>query len=254
MKLEIDTDARTLSIDGEKGSRTLPLYSDAAFEEISELWKVVGWNQRYTYTFTWLGRPIIQMPEDLLRVQEVIWMQRPDVIIETGVAHGGSLVFYASLLDLAGSGKVIGVDVEIRPHNQRAIETHPLKSRIDLIEGDSVSAETLAKIRSAMQGERCMVILDSNHSKTHVLRELEAYRDFVTVGSYLVVQDGVMVDLEDVPNGKPGWSTDNPLAAVETFLQANDDFALDPPHWVFNESTLTKPITYWPSAWLKRVR
>ena len=133
MKVEIDTDAKTLQVTGPDGVRSLPLYSDAAFEQISHLWKVVGWNQRYTYTFTWAGRPIIQMPEDLLRIQEVIWTLKPDVIIETGVAHGGSLVFYAGLLELIGRGRVIGVDIEIRPHNRQAIEAHSLKKRIDLI-------------------------------------------------------------------------------------------------------------------------
>jgi len=254
MKVEIDTDAKTLQVTGPDGVRSLPLYSDAAFEEISHLWKVVGWNQRYTYTFTWAGRPIIQMPEDLLRVQEVIWTLKPDVIIETGVAHGGSLVFYAGLLELIGRGRVIGVDIEIRPHNRQAIEAHSLKKRIDLIEGDSAAPETLARVSDVAKGEKVLVILDSNHSKAHVARELRAYKSLVSVGSYLVVQDGVMIDLHEVPNGKANWATDNPVAAVEDFLREESGFELAPPAWLFNESTLTKPITYWPSAWLKRLR
>jgi len=254
MKIEIDTDARTLDVHENGDTRRLPLYSDASFEVISQIWKTVGWNQRYSYTFTWLGRPIIQLPEDALRVQEVIWSLRPDVIVETGIAHGGSLVYYASLLEMICKGRVVGVDVEIRPHNRQAIEAHPLKRRIDLVEGDSAAPEIVAKVRQLLAGEKVLVILDSNHTKQHVARELEAYKSIVSVGSYIVVQDGVMIELDDVPNGKPGWAEDNPQRAVEAFLAGNKDFVLEPPQWQFNESTLTKPITYWPSAWVKRLR
>lgn len=127
MKLTIDTDAKTLSVEAQGNQRQLALYSDEAFELISDQWLKVGWNQKYSYTFTWMGRPIIQIPDDLLRIQEVIYRIKPDVIIETGVAHGGSLIFYASLFKAMGRGRVVGVDIEIRPHNRKAIESNSLR-------------------------------------------------------------------------------------------------------------------------------
>src|SRR5262245_19208614 len=133
MKLTIDTDTRTLILEDAGRSRTLELYSPEAFEHLSRQWIRVGWNEKYQYTFSWLGRPIIQLPEDIVRVQEVIYRVKPDVIIETGVAHGGSLVLYASLAKAFGRGRVIGIDIEIRPHNRAAIESHPLASLITLI-------------------------------------------------------------------------------------------------------------------------
>src|SRR5882757_7153267 len=135
MKLLVDTDAKTILVEDGHGATTFPLYSKEAFELLSRQWVNVGWDQKYPYTFSWLGRPIIQLPEDIIRIQEVIYRLKPDVIIETGVAHGGSLILYASLCQAMGKGRVIGVDVEIRPHNRAAIETHELARWIDLIEG-----------------------------------------------------------------------------------------------------------------------
>src|SRR6266850_5174167 len=139
MKLTIDTEAKSLRLENDGQERDIPLYSDEAFEVISDQWLKVGWNQKYPYTFSWLGRPIIQAPEDIVRTQEVIYRVKPDVLIETGVAHGGSLILYASLFKAIGKGRVVGVDIEIRPHNRRAIESHPLASYITLVEGDSTS-------------------------------------------------------------------------------------------------------------------
>src|SRR6266850_4346822 len=137
MKLTIDTEAKSLRLENDGQERDIPLYSDEAFEVISDQWLKVGWNQKYPYTFTWMGRPIIQAPEDVLRVQEVVYRVRPDVLVETGVAHGGSLILYASLFKAMGAGRVIGVDVEIRPPNRRALEAHELFPLITLIEGSS---------------------------------------------------------------------------------------------------------------------
>src|SRR5579872_186521 len=137
MKLTIDTEAKSLVVNANGQERCLKLYSDEAFELISHQWLKVGWNQKYPYTFTWMGRPIIQIPEDILRIQEVVYRVKPDVIIETGVAHGGSLIFYASLFKAMGRGRVIGVDIEIRPHNRKAIEAHEMKLLIELVEGSS---------------------------------------------------------------------------------------------------------------------
>src|SRR5512144_2490024 len=133
MKLVIDTDAKTLTREEDGTSETLPLYSRRAFELLSDEWVRVGWNEKYPYTFSWFGRPVIQLPEDMIRAQEAIWRVRPDVIVETGVAHGGSLVFYATLLKAMGAGRVVGVDIDIRPHNRKAIEAHPLFPLITLV-------------------------------------------------------------------------------------------------------------------------
>src|SRR3712207_3128643 len=176
MKLIIDTDAKTLTRDEAGRSDTLGLYSPRAFEVISELWVKVGWDQKYSYTFTWMGRPIIQLPEDLVRTQEVLFRVRPDVIVETGIAHGGSLVFYASLTKALGKGRVVGVDIEIRQSNREAILAHPLSSLITLVEGDSTAPDVIRHVRSLIApGETVLVILDSNHTRAHVLAELEAY-------------------------------------------------------------------------------
>ena len=256
MKLTIDSEARTLTVEeGGDGPRVLPLYSRESFELLSREWVRVGWNEKYAYTFSWMGRPVIQLPEDLIRVQEVIWATRPEVVVETGVAHGGSLVFYAGLLEAMGHGRVVGVDIEIRPHNREAIEAHPLAGRIELIEGDSVSPEVLARVHDAVgEAESVMVLLDSSHTRAHVAAELEAYHGLVTPGCWLVATDGIMRDLADVPRGEPGWATDHPAAAAEAFAAAHPEFAWEQPPRPFNESELTANVTHWPGAWLRRRR
>lgn len=254
MKLTIDTDARTATL--ETGQETLrsPLYTREAFGWISKLWLKLGWNQKYTYSFSWLGRPIIQLPEDLIRVQEVIYQVKPDVIIETGVAHGGSLVYYASLCRAMGHGRVIGIDIEIRPQNSRAIEMHELAPLITLIQGDSVAPSVLEKVRVLVgKDERCLVILDSVHTSEHVYRELEAYAGFVAPDSYIIVNDGIMRDLVDVPRGDPTWEWDNPAMAAKTFAVLHRDFVLEQPPRVFNESDLDQNVTHWPGGYLRRL-
>lgn len=254
MLLTIDTDTRTLSlVDGDR-RQELPLYSREAFEALSRQWVRVGWSQKYQYTFSWMGRPVIQLPEDMLRMQEVIFRLQPDVIIETGVAHGGSLVFYASLCKAMDKGRIVGVDIEIRPHNRQAIEEHPLAGLITLIEGSSTDPEIVAQVRALLRpGETTLVILDSNHSHAHVLSELQAYGDMVTPGSYIVATDGIMQDLADVPRGQADWSHDNPTRAAYAFAQADPRFVIEQPEWPFNESELRANITHWPGAWLRRV-
>jgi|SRR5688572_4040986 len=253
MKLCIDTTTRTLSVTEDGHERILPLYSDEAFGYISDQWLKVGWNQKYVYSFSWMGRPIIQLPEDVLRMQEVIYRVKPDVIIETGIAHGGSLICYASLLKAMGKGRVIGVDVEIRPHNRKAIEAHEMKPLITLVEGSSIDPVILSQVRSLIKaGERCLVILDSNHSRAHVAAELEGYYGLVSKDSYIVATDGSMRDLHDVPRGSPSWKTDNPCEAVRDFLANHPEFVLEQPAWPFNESTWTRNLTHWPEAFLRR--
>jgi cephalosporin hydroxylase len=256
MRIVIDTDARRLVIEDGPSPRQLDLYGKEAFEVISQLWLKTSWNQKYSYTFTWTGRPIIQHPEDLVRLQEVIYSVKPDVIIETGVAHGGSLVFYASLMKAMGVGRsVIGVDIEIRPHNRKAIEAHELAPMIRLIEGNSVAPEIVAQVtREIRTSDRVMVLLDSNHSREHVAAELEAYSPFVTPGAYIVATDGIMRDVHDLPRGNPDWRSDNPARAAEEFVTRHPNFVLKSPQWLFNESALDKSITAWPDAWLMKVK
>ncbi len=255
MRLILDTDRQTLTKEENGETVQLPLYSTAAFELLSQQWLKVGWNQKYPYVFSWLGRPIIQAPEDIIRAQEVIYRVKPDVLLETGIAHGGSLVFYASLFKAMGRGRVIGVDIEIRPHNRKAIEAHELFPLITLIEGSSTDPAVVARVKSLVRpGETVMVILDSNHAKAHVLAELEAYHDLVAPGSYIVATDGSMRDLYDVPRGKPEWAWDNPVTAVHEFVLSHPEFVIEQPAWPFNESELRANITHWPEAWLRRVR
>lgn len=186
----------------------------------------------YSYLWSWMGLPIIQMPADVMATQEVIWATKPDVIIETGVARGGSMVFMAAMLQLIGKGKVVGVDIDIRAHNRSAIESHPMASRIELIEGPSTSAETMDRVRAAIPtGASVMVVLDSDHSRDHVLDELRHYAPLVTEGQYMVVADTLLGRCEpsQVPTKRsqvllPG---DEPLAALHAYLKETTRFELD---------------------------
>lgn len=255
MELIINTDSNTLVQRTADGESSLPLYSVDAFNAVSDLWVKLGWNAKYPYTFSWLGRPLIQLPEDVMRIQEVIFNVKPDVILETGVAHGGSLILYASLLEAMGStGKVIGVDIEIRPHNRAAIEAHPLFKRITLVEGSSIDPAIVSHVKSLIPGgSKVLVILDSNHLRDHVRGELDAYHDLVSPGSYIVATDGVMHMVADVPRGTPTWITDNPTQAAKEFAAVHPEFVIEQPAWAFNESSLTENITHWPGAYLRRL-
>lgn len=253
MKLTIDTEANTISWEDGPDHGSMDLYGKEAFEALSELWVKVGWNQKYSYTFSWLGRPIIQLPQDMIRIQEAIVSVKPDVIVETGIAHGGSLIFYASLCRLLEQGRVIGIDIDIRSHNRRAIQSHPLHSLITLVEGNSVDPETVTRVKDSVKpDETVMVVLDSCHEKDHVVAELEAYHGLVTPGSYLVATDGLAKHVADAPRGDASWTWNNPLDAAEKFAAAHTEFVLEPPPWPFNESGLTNDVTHWPGAWLRR--
>jgi cephalosporin hydroxylase len=254
MRLTVDTNTRTLTEETTGGSRVLALDSPEAFSLLSRQWLAVGWTQKYSYSFTWMGRPLIQLPEDVLRIQEVIFQTQPDVIVETGVAHGGSLIFYASLCKAMGKGRVVGVDIHIRPANRRAIEEHPLAEFITLFEGSSTDPAVVDAVEQQVRpGERVLVLLDSDHSKAHVLAELKAYAPLVTVGSYLVATDGVMADVAGRPGAKPEWLWDNPQEAARAFAADDERFRLEEPAPLFNEGKITQRVTYWPSAYLRRV-
>lgn len=190
---------------------------------------------KYSYNFSWLGRPIIQYPQDIVAMQELIWAVQPDLIVETGIAHGGSLILYASLLELntAGGGpqgaRVIGVDIDIRAHNRAAIEAHPMSRRITMIEGSSLDPAVVARVAEAARGQgRVLVCLDSNHTHAHVLAELEAYAPFTSVGSYCVVFDTIIEDLpaEMFPD-RPWGPGDNPRTAVREYLGSHPEFEVD---------------------------
>ncbi len=225
-----------------------------AFEAVSAAWLRCGWDVKYVYSFTWMGRPVIQLPEDLIRVQELVWRLRPDVIVETGVAHGGSLVFYASLCAALGHGRVIGVDISIRDANRAAIETHGLAARISLIEGDSSAPATLAQVQGQIAaGERVLVVLDSGHSRAHVRAELEAYAPMVMPGGYIVACDGIMAAFAGAPRGAADWTWDNPVSAIDDFLAAHKEFTAEEPPFAFNEGRVRARVTYWPRCFLRRV-
>ncbi len=207
-------------------------------------------DSRYSYNFTWMGRPIIQYPQDMVIMQELIWDIKPDLIIETGIAHGGSLIFYASILELIGKGEIVGIDIDIRDHNRKEIESHPMAKRIKMIQGSAIAPDVVAQVKEHAKGKKTiMVSLDSNHTHDHVLEELKQYADLTTVGSYCVVFDTVV---EDLPKGKfndrPWDVGSNPKTAVFEFLKTNNDFIIDKS---IDNKIL---ISVAPDGYLKRIK
>jgi len=189
----------------------------------------------YSYNFSWLGRPIIQYPQDIVAMQEIIWRVQPDLIVETGIAHGGSLIFSAAMLELNAAcggpadARVLGIDIDIRAHNRAAIEAHPMFKRISMIEGSSISADVVERVRQQSMGKRSVLVcLDSNHTHAHVLAELHAYAPLVTVGSYCVVFDTIVEDLpSDLFQDRPWAHGDNPKTAVAEFMTTASGFEID---------------------------
>jgi cephalosporin hydroxylase len=211
---------------------------------------------KYSYNFSWLGRPIIQYPQDIVAMQELIWTLQPDLVIETGIAHGGSLIFSASMLELNAAcggpadARVLGVDIDIRAHNRAAIERHPMFRRISMIQGSSIAPEIVAQVRSAAAGkQRVLVCLDSNHTHEHVMAELEVYAPLASVGSYCIVFDTIV---EDLPAGtypdRPWGPGNNPKTAVWEYLKSHPEFEVDRR---FDHKLL---ISVAPQGYLKRVR
>lgn len=223
---------------------------DIQVKDLSIKWINATAKHKYSYNFSWLGRPIIQYPQDMIAMQEIIWKVNPDLIIETGVAHGGSLIFYASLLELmGGDGRVVGIDIDIREHNRKEIENHPMYKRIDLLEGSSTDEHIVDKVKDLCRNkQRVLVSLDSNHTHEHVLAELQLYSPFVTKGSYLVVFDTVVEDMpEDFFPDRPWGKGDNPKTAVWEFLKTNKRFVID------KEMEHKLMITVAPDGYLKCV-
>jgi len=226
------------------------LRSDAAAFMKSSL------DAQYSYNFSWLGRPIIQYPQDLVALQEIIWRVQPDLIIETGIAHGGSLIFSASMLELNAAcggtpdAEVLGVDIDIRAHNRSAIEAHPLFKRISLIQGSSVAPDVVEQVKNKAAGKkRILLFLDSNHTHEHVLNELEAYAQLTSVGSYCVVFDTIVEDTsEQCPSDRPWGKGNNPKTAVCQYLKTHSEFEID--KYIDNKLL----ISVAPDGFLKRVR
>ena len=223
---------------------------DVEFKKLSQRWFDISLKYEYPYHFTWLGRPIIQYPQDILIIQELIWKIKPDLVIETGIARGGSLIFTASILELIGKGNVIGIDVDIRKHNREEIEKHPMFKRIKMIEGSSIDKKIVKKIfKLAERKKKILVLLDSSHTHSHVLEELKSYSPLVNKGSYVVVFDTVLEDMpkNSFPN-RPWDKGDNPKTAVKEFVKKSNRFKID----IDIERKLM--ITSNPSGFLKCVK
>ena len=201
---------------------------EEALQKAASEWLKVLAKNKISYEIEWFGIPIIQTAEDIVLMQELIFKLRPDFIIETGIAHGGSLIFYASLFEVLGKGSVVGVDIDIRKHNRNVIEAHPLFKRIELLQGDSTSDEVIRKIREFVpEGSKTIVSLDSNHYREHVLKELMLYKQFVNPGSYIVVFDTVTSALVDSGACDESYRDNGPMEAIYDFLKVDDDFAID---------------------------
>ncbi|HLO15686.1 MAG TPA: cephalosporin hydroxylase family protein [Anaerolineales bacterium] len=225
--------------------------ADLSLHGFSNIWIRETARYKYTYNFSWLGRPIIQLPQDMMAMQEIIWQVRPQLIIETGIAHGGSLIFYASMLELiGGKGQVLGIDIDIRAHNRVQIENHPMAKRITMIEGSSIRKAVIDQVRAIAQGKGpVIVILDSNHTHDHVLKELQAYQSLVTKYSYLVVFDTLVDDMpDDMFSNRPWGKGNNPKTAVWEFLKSNDRFEVD------KEIEAKLLITVAPDGYLKCIK
>ncbi len=222
---------------------------DERLQALSCEWVRKSWSEKYSYNFRWLGRPIIQLPQDIIAMQEIIWEVQPDLIVETGIAHGGSLIFNASMLELiGGSGEVLGIDIDIREHNRKEIEKHSMFKRIRMIQGSSIDPEVVDDVkRFAEQKKRVLVCLDSNHEKDHVLEEMRAYCGLVSIGSFMVVFDTIVEELAGIKGSKDDFETNNPRAAIRVFLSENSDFKVIE-NW--NHKLL---ITHNPNGFLQRI-
>jgi cephalosporin hydroxylase len=225
--------------------------TDSNLQSLAHEWVKESMTKKYVYNFSWLGRPIIQYPEDIMAIQEIIWKVKPDLIIETGIAHGGSLIFSASMLELiGGDGHVLGIDIDIREHNRKEIEDHPMSKRITMFQGSSIDEQMINQVHQFAQGKKSiLVILDSNHTHEHVLAELQAYAPLVTKDSYCIVLDTFVEDMpEKFFADRPWDKNNNPKTAVWEYLKSNSDFERDTNY----PNKLL--ITVAPDGYLKKVK
>lgn len=255
MKISINTNTSKVVLEADGyPPKEMPLHSREAFKAVSQIWITQQWSQLNWQSFSWLGFQLCQLPEDVLRLQEVLFQLQPDVIIETGVNKGGSTAFFASMCRLLGRGRVYSVDITIPPDIRRRLEDGPFADLLHLTEGDSADPDIVAIISSAIRpGERVFVFLDSDHTKAHVLRELNAYADLVTPGSYIVATDGVMESLTGTPFAGADWKDNNPAEAAREFVRRRSDFVICRPPCMFGDEHYIDELTYWPDAWLRRV-
>jgi cephalosporin hydroxylase len=224
------------------------IYSKEGMRALADLWVKTSAQNKGMYEPTWLGIPIIQFPDDIVMFQELLWKVRPDVVVETGFAHGGSAILSSSILELIGRGRVISVEVEIRQYNRVAILSHPLSHRIEMIEGSSVDPKIIEMVKSRIgSAPKVLVTLDSNHSYDHVREELELYAPLVGEGSYLVAMDGAQALVADMPRGRVEWREDNPLRAIHDFLREHPEWEIDP---YYNRMLITSN----PDGFLRRRR
>lgn len=235
----------------EREERIESFSDNAPLQEAARIFNTESNRSQYSYNFSWMGRPIIQYPQDMIAMQEIIWDIKPDLIIETGIAHGGSLIYYASLLELIGHGEVLGIDIDIREHNKAEIENHPMYKRIKMIQGSAIDLSIIDQVKKAAEGkQRIIVCLDSNHTHEHVLSELQLYAPFVSLNSYIVVFDTIV---EDLPEGyfsqsRPWGIGNNPKTAMHEFLSTNNNFEIDK---AIDNKLL---ISVAPQGYLKRIK
>lgn len=255
MEYQIDVEAGTIRCPATgQEEQVVDFYSMAGLRLLSALWVKQEWQLLHWQSFSWLGFQIWQLPEDLLRLQEVVFRIAPDVIIETGVQRGGSTVFFASLCRLLGKGRVVSIDIRIDAEVRQALDACPFADLITLIEGDAVAPGIVARVKAEVSPtDKVLVFLDSNHTKAHVLAELHAYGDLVTPGSYAVATDGVMQFLAATPMGRREWEWDNPAAAAREYAASRPDFVIERPTALYRDDRVIQELTYWPDAWLLRL-
>jgi cephalosporin hydroxylase len=242
--------------DSERQQNISKLGRDSALKGFCQIWQRETAPYKYVYNFSWLGRPIIQFPQDILAMQELIWSVKPDLVIETGIARGGSLIFIASILELNNlcggppDAEVIGVDIDIRSHNRQAIEAHPMSRRVTMIQGSSIDPDVIEQVRGrAANKSRVMVFLDSDHTHEHVLAELNAYAPLTAVGSYCVVFDTAIEEMPPTMFSDRSWGPGNsPMTAVRKFLETTDHFTID--HAIADKLL----ITVAPDGFLRRIK
>lgn len=234
----------------EKKENIKKMSEDKKLKDLSSKFLMSSLDHKYSYNFSWLGRPIIQLPQDIVVMQEIIWDVKPDLIIETGIAHGGGLIFYASLLELIGKGEVLGIDIDIRAHNRKEIEKNKMFKRIKMIEGSSVDEKVIEKVEKIVKKhKKVLVFLDSLHTHKHVLEELNLYSKFVSKGSYLIVFDTIVEYMpKNFYKGRPWNLGDNPATAVKEFLKTNKNFVID------KETENKLLLTCAPDGFLKRIK
>jgi cephalosporin hydroxylase len=252
MRITIDTEAQVLQLTDGGEATECSLYSPEAFQILSRQWIVLGWNLGHWSTFSWMGRQLLQLPDDVLRLAELFWNLRPDVIVETGVYDGGSTLLFASICRLYGAGRVISIEREFRPGVREAIR-QAAGDQVMLIEGDSASPETALQVqRNIRPAERVCVFLDSDHAAQHVAAELRLFGPLVSQGCYLIVADSICPDLAHTPQGESTWSWDHPGKAVDEFLARHPEFSRERPPALFPGGVDFTQLSYFPSTWLRR--